>query len=244
MVVKKIILDKLKDTANLNTYEAKVYTSLLSRGISSAGELADISGVPRSRCYDVLESLEKKGFVFMKIGKPIKYLAIPPEEALETIKKQTRIEENRLLSLYDDLKETETFNELKQLYSTGVNYIDSSDISHSVVGKQNINALMKEMLSRASGNIAIHTDEEGVKRKLKLLKRTVNKKVDITLHAPVDRIKNKNITLNKSEKDIRMINVDNKELLFFTSPPEVDPDHESAVWIKSKFIANALKDLI
>jgi len=42
-----------------------------------------ISNVPRSRTYDVLESLEKKGFVVMKLGKPIKYIALPPEEVIE-----------------------------------------------------------------------------------------------------------------------------------------------------------------
>jgi len=39
--------------------------------------------VPRSRCYDVLESLEKKGFIISKIGKPLKYIAVPPEEVVE-----------------------------------------------------------------------------------------------------------------------------------------------------------------
>ena len=64
----------------LNTYEARIWAALLSRGVSTAGELSDIANVPRSRSYDVLESLEKKGFVVMKVGKPIKYLAIPPKE--------------------------------------------------------------------------------------------------------------------------------------------------------------------
>ena len=68
---KQFLMD-LKKHFRLNIYEAKIWTALLSRGIASAGELADISGVPRSRCYDVLESLEKKGFIIMKIGKPIK----------------------------------------------------------------------------------------------------------------------------------------------------------------------------
>jgi UDP-N-acetylglucosamine 2-epimerase (non-hydrolysing) len=40
---------------------------LLSNGVSSAGEIAEISGVPRSRTYDVLEGLEKAGFVIQKL---------------------------------------------------------------------------------------------------------------------------------------------------------------------------------
>jgi len=56
---KQFLID-LKNHFKLNIYEVKIWTALLSRGIASAGELADISGVPRSRCYDVLETLEKK----------------------------------------------------------------------------------------------------------------------------------------------------------------------------------------
>ncbi|MDO8481069.1 MAG: helix-turn-helix domain-containing protein, partial [Nanoarchaeota archaeon] len=61
------LIEQVKSHFGLNIYEARIYTSILSRGICSAGELADMSGVPRSRCYDVLESLEKKGFVFQKL---------------------------------------------------------------------------------------------------------------------------------------------------------------------------------
>ncbi len=78
MIVQDTFLKKLRGAFDLNIYEVKIWTALLSRGIASAGELADISNVPRSRSYDVLESLEKKGFVIMKLGKPIKYIAIQP----------------------------------------------------------------------------------------------------------------------------------------------------------------------
>jgi len=86
MIVQKNFLNKLKDFG-LNTYESKLWTALLSRGVSTAGELSDIANVPRSRSYDVLESLEKKGFIVMKLGKPIKYIAVPPAEVIERVKK-------------------------------------------------------------------------------------------------------------------------------------------------------------
>ena len=87
MIVKEEFLSKLRRYFSLNLYEVKIWTALLSRGVSTAGELSDIANVPRSRSYDVLESLEKKGFVVMKLGKPIKYLAVPPKEVLERVKK-------------------------------------------------------------------------------------------------------------------------------------------------------------
>ena len=62
MIVKEEFLSKLRLYFSLNLYEVKIWTALLSRGVSTAGELSDIANVPRSRSYDVLESLEKKGF--------------------------------------------------------------------------------------------------------------------------------------------------------------------------------------
>ena len=88
--MQKQTLQELRERFKLNIYEVKIWTSLLSRGIAAASELADISGVPRSRCYDVLESLEKKGFIIMKVGKPIKYIAVEPEAIVDRVKKAYR----------------------------------------------------------------------------------------------------------------------------------------------------------
>ena len=87
MIVKDEFLSRLRKIFDLNLYEVKVWTALLSRGTSTAGELSNISDVPRSRTYDILESLEKKGFIVMKLGKPIKFVALKPEEVVERVKK-------------------------------------------------------------------------------------------------------------------------------------------------------------
>ena len=90
MIVKEELLKKLRAAFDLNIYEVKIWTSLLCRGVATAGELSDISQIPRSRSYDVLDSLEKKGFVMMKLGKPIKYIAIEPDEIIRRIKDQVK----------------------------------------------------------------------------------------------------------------------------------------------------------
>src|SRR3989339_520728 len=72
MLLKQDLIGKIKDYFDLNIYETKVWLALLGKGIASAGEVASISRVPRSRTYDVLESLEKKGFAIVKIGNTVK----------------------------------------------------------------------------------------------------------------------------------------------------------------------------
>ena len=86
MLVKQELINKIKDYFSLNVYETKVWLALLTKGIASAGEVADISGVPRSRTYDVLESLEKRGFAIVKLGKPVKYLGVKPRVIIEKLK--------------------------------------------------------------------------------------------------------------------------------------------------------------
>src|SRR3989344_4521245 len=91
MVIDNGFHEKLK-LFGLNSYQAKLWTALLSRGVATAGELSDISNVPRSRAYDVLESLEKKGIIVMKIGKPIKYIAVPPNEVVKRVQSKLKVE--------------------------------------------------------------------------------------------------------------------------------------------------------
>src|SRR3989338_4423553 len=148
---KQFLMD-LKKHFKLNIYEVKIWTSLLTRGIASAGELADISGVPRSRCYDVLESLEKKGFIIMKIGKPIKYLAVKPEIILERVKSEIREEANRVAAQIEGIKETEEFKDLELLHKTGIQHVDINSISKSIVGRTSINRFAKDTLPKAKSN--------------------------------------------------------------------------------------------
>ena len=112
MIVKEEFLNKLRQYFGLNLYEVKIWTALLSRGVSTAGELSDIGNVPRSRAYDILESLEKKGFIIMKLGKPIKYIAVEPKEVVERAKKLMFDDAKEKVKRLDDLKGGDLLSEL------------------------------------------------------------------------------------------------------------------------------------
>jgi HTH-type transcriptional regulator, sugar sensing transcriptional regulator len=132
MIIKEEFLSKLRRFFNLNLYEVKIWTALLSRGVSTAGELSDIANVPRSRSYDVLESLEKKGFVVMKLGKPIKYIAVPPKEVLERVKKNVETEAKESVKRLSDLKNTDVIDELNTLHTQGVELVEPADLSGTI----------------------------------------------------------------------------------------------------------------
>ena len=96
MIASNKVMDALK-AIGLNLYERRIWVALLAKGSATAGELAEIAKVPRSRTYDILQSLAEKGLVFIQSGKPLKYVAVDPEEAFERLKK---FQEEKMSKLY------------------------------------------------------------------------------------------------------------------------------------------------
>ena len=67
----------------LTDYEIRSYTSLLEIGPATASELSESSSVPYSKIYEVLGSLEKKGWIESEHGRPSKYYPKPPSVAMQ-----------------------------------------------------------------------------------------------------------------------------------------------------------------
>jgi HTH-type transcriptional regulator, sugar sensing transcriptional regulator len=66
----------------LNRYEASVYLALIERADYPPSGLAQRAGIPRQRIYDILGSLEEKGFCTLKSTRPRSYTAVDPKLAL------------------------------------------------------------------------------------------------------------------------------------------------------------------
>jgi sugar-specific transcriptional regulator TrmB len=80
----------------LSEYEASTYLGTLQLGSSTAKEISNVSDVPQSRVYDVLEQLKEKGFVTVQPGRPKKFGPIEPQYAVDqyTKYKRERLEED------------------------------------------------------------------------------------------------------------------------------------------------------
>jgi len=146
MLIKQELISRIKDYFDLNIYETKVWLALLGKGIASAGEVANISGVPRSRTYDVLESLDKRGFAIVKLGKPVKYIGVKPHMILEKLKNNVRRDAEDKIVTLSKIKTTSEFEELANLYSEGMNPIKREEISVALKGKSNISNHLREMM--------------------------------------------------------------------------------------------------
>ncbi len=64
-------------------YEAKVYGALLRESPASGYAVARLSGVPRSKVYEVLDALLTRGDVLASYGEPVQYAPRPPREMIE-----------------------------------------------------------------------------------------------------------------------------------------------------------------
>jgi len=256
MIVKEEFLSKLRRFFNLNLYEVRIWTALLSRGVSTAGELSDIGNVPRSRAYDILESLEKKGFVVMKLGKPIKYVAVEPKEVVERVKKHIDFGAKENIKKLDSLKGSDVLNELDTLHKQGIEFIEPTDLSGAIRGRHNVYTHIEYMVKNAKSSVTIFTTSKGLIRKMDALKgelEKLNRKgVKIKIAAPISKDSSKilkNISKFAEIRDsknmhARFVVVDNKELMFMIMNDEdVHPTYDIGIWINAPYFAGALNGL-
>jgi HTH-type transcriptional regulator, sugar sensing transcriptional regulator len=77
---------KAMESLGLTSYEIKVYLSLLETGSMTASDISKKSGVPYSKIYEVLNSLEDKGWLESDSSRPQKFFPKSPLTALEAMK--------------------------------------------------------------------------------------------------------------------------------------------------------------
>jgi sugar-specific transcriptional regulator TrmB len=246
-------MDALK-SIGLNLYERKLWVSLLAMGSSSVGELADAANVPRSRAYDVLQSLANKGFVVLQPSKPLKAVALPPEEALERVKKRLEEEFREAVARIEELKASPVIRELKEIYQKGIKSISPEEITSALKGRTLVFQRLESMFKVASKNISIITTNEGLKdlvtNHLEHLKQAKERGVEIKIVAPPTEEAKEEIKALKDVGDIRFINekeipikgniaiVDNKEVIMGLVNPEEEKSEEIAIWTKSPHAAS------
>jgi sugar-specific transcriptional regulator TrmB len=183
-------MDALK-AIGLNKYQRNLWAALLSRGASTAGELSDISSVPRSRCYDVLQSLAEWGFVITQPGKPMKYVAVPPTEAFERAKKKVNEEAKELTENIERIRKSDIVKELEKIHRDALKVIQPEDMTGTLKGNYAMLQQFETMFKKARKSIKFITTEEGlgelVENHMTLVKRAADAGVAIKIAAPINK---------------------------------------------------------
>ena len=167
----------------LTSYEIRTFTSLLKDGELTASDLSQKSGVPYSKIYEVLGTLEEKGWIGSDDSRPTKYFAKSPSTGLETTKQ----------NIENDFAKNQNIilNELVPLYEkSGTS--EKPDI-WVLSGAANITSKILEMVDSCRSEVMVAIPEAGqelVRLALPKLRLLHDKGVEITL-----------LTSDKMDKD-------------------------------------------
>jgi sugar-specific transcriptional regulator TrmB/predicted hydrocarbon binding protein len=128
----------------LTEYEAKVYLTLVLKGVQKASTLADMSDIPRPHVYSVIKLLHEKGLIIIIPEKVTKYQALPIdavlnkllEERMESIKSLESIGKELSSLVREKGSPGEADNAEKvQLYSGRWAIVD---LIHKMMGRANV----------------------------------------------------------------------------------------------------------
>jgi len=248
MVATTEVLDTLK-SIGLNLYERKIYVALLAKGVATAAQVSEIASVPRSRSYDVLESLAEKGFVVMQPSKPIKYVALKPSEALERTKDTMKKKFDIMAERIDKLAESAILGELESIHKEGLSLIQPTEMTGTMKGSQIINRQFQSILKGAKKNVEIITTEKGLNdiqsNHFRVLKKLAKKGVKIKIIAPLSGKAAKQFSGIADLRDIksplgRVAVIDGDHMLMALTDDKVHESQDIALWANSKHAVHSM----
>ena len=129
----------------LTAYESAVYLSLVEGGVMTASEVSESAVVPFSKVYEILNSLERKGWIDIERGRPSRYFAKSPVEAFESAKYKL---EGKMRGW-----ERAVIGELQPLYEKR-ELREKPDI-WILRGEANVLAKLREMLGKARSQVMV-----------------------------------------------------------------------------------------
>jgi sugar-specific transcriptional regulator TrmB len=227
------ILENFKQIG-FNVYEARVYVEML-KGTTplTAYEIGKLSGVPRSKVYEVVDNLYKKQII-MKMGEnPKKYLPVDPEEVFANIEKS-------FLSCVNSVKEE-------------LNHLDKGetiDYIFNIFGKEAIVGRSRDMIRSAASSILIAIDRGMLDILETDLKEAEKRDVELNIvfYGDKEEIGFTNVYSHRlREPDIQnfsfiLLDTDFKEVLAGTMSRRANEGH--GFWTKSVYLSNIMQDNI
>lgn len=251
-MVKERMVELLQEHFELNLYEARAYVALVAFGVLTPAELASVSEVPAPRTYDVLRSLEKKGFALSQPGKANKYRPVHPKNVLEKFIEdwQVRVKEEleakkkakeELLELMTPLIETEV-----PKYGVERVWVVRGIRNSTLKTQEMLEEVEKEILLADNGYIAANLDEE--------LTKAVDRGVNVKIIVPkqlLPRIETSKIMDYYKEGKLELKVLDKIELPMLICDEEVFFaledlaaryfNYETQVWIKDFRVVELFK---
>ena len=251
MEIDKELVRKVKEKFGLNIYETKVWLALVSKGVASSSEISTISGVPRSRTYDVLSSLEKKGFAIAKVGKPTKYIAVEPTTVLDKLKNNVLRDADEKILVLENLKDSKEYGELKSLHNSAFEMVKKEDLSSILNGRTNIYVHFKNALDKAKKNVIIYLPVSEISEKSRIFKEIFSKLKSRKINAKIllqgdekeikQVAKKFEISAEQAKIPASFLMADDK--VMFLLSEKID-EESKGLWVSSEFFTTSLAKLV
>lgn len=134
--------------AGLTLYEARTYYALLQKNEMTATEISGLASVPRTRVYEVLNNLIKKGFCTAMESKVRRYRAINPQFAfndfIENMESELSKKKEEIVSIRE---------KLIPLYEEEKNEGESIEYAYIVKERNHITEKLNELGENAQKEI-------------------------------------------------------------------------------------------
>ncbi len=179
--MKREINNALK-SMGLTNYETRAYIALTSLISGTALEVSVAANLPRPKIYETLKSLEKKGFIEINRGKPLKFNVIPPHDVFRQYRRE----------LKESLDKTEA--ELTMMYENQIPKVQAP--LWIIHGSEKIVKKELEIISRAEKSLFImagfmfNNEVTSLKQTLNgVVKKGVNARIVTSPYSIVDNKK-------------------------------------------------------
>jgi len=149
--------DELLARLDLREYETQALRELLTLGRSTAPNLAEATGIPRARIYEVLSELADRGFIEVIPGRPKEYQAKHPGEILDRAVENERQDYESFRNEIEDHRAdfVETFGPIFERASEDVT--PTEDLFHVVDVGDPSETETRQLYHEAEDEIAIMT---------------------------------------------------------------------------------------
>ena len=192
----------------------------------------------------------------MKLGKPIKYIAVAPKEVVERVKKNVQEYAKEEVKKLSDLKNTDIIEELNTLHTQGIELVEPADLSGSLRGRHNLYNHLELTIKNAEESVTLMTTSQGFIRKTEALKPIFEKLkkrgVKVRIAAPITKEALQALKelqgvaeVKHTDNKARFCIVDGKEIVFMVMDDnEVHPTYDVGIWVNTPFAKEIEKFLM
>ena len=133
----------------LTSYETQAYLALIESGVMTASQVSERSEVPYSKIYETLNSLQRKGWIETKKGRPTRYYPKAPSEAFQATR--LRLEENIRLWNQAVIEELQPLYERREFREKPDVWILRGEASVVAKLQEMVDGAKKELMVAAPG---------------------------------------------------------------------------------------------